>query len=301
MSHADFLAARRTGIGGSDIGAILGISPFKSAMDVYLAKTEPNPSEEQNELTYWGHAVEPIVIDRFEKDNETKVIRSPKIMRHPEHEWMVANLDGIITGNKPGVLEIKNVNQFAAKHWGEEGSDEVPLTYVAQCAWYMAVMNYDYAIVAALFGGHDYREFRIDRDTELEKVLIQRGSEFWHSFVVPRNPPAPTNEKDILRLLNKTHDDGSVRDADDSAFKLYCELKNAKTDASSIDEHIKSLEAELKIFTGASSSLVYRDQRLATYTIQSSKRLDQKALKAAMPDVYDQFCKTSETRVFRLK
>ena len=300
IARSDFIEARRTGIGGSDIGAILGVSPFKSAMDVYLAKTEPNPSDEQTELTYWGHALEPVIIKRFEEEHGLPVER-PDIVRHPEHEWMVANLDGIITGEKPGVLEIKNVNQFAAKAWGEEGSDEVPLAYVAQCAWYMAVMDFDYAIVAALFGGNDYREYRIDRDPDLEKSLIRIGSEFWHAFVVPRNPPAPANEKDALRLLNRTHDDGSVRDADDEAYKLYCELKNAKADEAVIKGKISDLEARLKIYTGNARALVYRDKRLATYTTQSSKRLDQKAFKAAMPDVFDQFCKSSETRVFRLK
>src|SRR5260364_318217 len=56
-----FLTARQTGICGAYSWAILGVSSFKSAVDVFLAKTAPNPSDAQTELTYWGHAVEPII------------------------------------------------------------------------------------------------------------------------------------------------------------------------------------------------------------------------------------------------
>ncbi|MCM1128988.1 MAG: YqaJ viral recombinase family protein [Alistipes senegalensis] len=300
MTHSDFLAARQTGIGGSDIGAILGVSPFKTAMDVYLAKVEPNPEDEQTELTYWGHALEPAIIERFARDHGIVVDRPEKIARHPQHGWMVANLDGIILDSKPGVLEIKNVNQFAAKHWGEAGSDNVPLAYVAQCAWYMAVMDFDYAVVAALFGGHDYREFRIERDEDLEKLLISRGHDFWHTFVLPKTPPAPVTERDTLRLLGKSQDEGTAV-ADEDTFSLYRELANAKADAAVLGERIKSLEAKLKIVTGTASALAYHDKTLATWKVQKCRRLDQQALKAACPDIYERFLKTSETRVFRLK
>lgn len=300
MTTQEFLASRQTGIGGSDIGAILGISPFKTAMDVYLAKIDPNPSEEESELLYWGHALEPAIIGRFEKEHGLHVNRPDAIARHPEHDWMVANLDGIILDSKPGVLEIKNVNQFAVKQWGEAGSDNVPLTYVAQCAWYMAVMDFDYAVVAALFGGHDYREFRIERDKELEKLLIERGHDFWHNFVLPKNPPAPVTEKDTLRLLGKAQDEGTAI-ADESTFDVYRELANAKADASVLAEKIKSLETQLKLFTGTASALTYNGKPLATWKVQKSRRLDQQALKAACPEIYERFLKTSETRVFRLK
>src|SRR5260363_129429 len=93
-----FLTARQACIGGSDIGAILGVSSFKSAVDVYPAKTAPNPSDAQTELTYWGHAVEPIIARRFSEEHGVELIRPNAIARHPQHDWMVGNLDGIIPG-----------------------------------------------------------------------------------------------------------------------------------------------------------------------------------------------------------
>lgn len=125
-TRADFLAARQTGIGGSDIGAILGVSPFKSAVDVFLAKTAPNPSDEQTEWTYWGHAVEPIIARRFSEEQGVELIRPDAIARHPQHDWRVGNPDGMIPGPPAGVLEIKNVSAFCAQAWGADGSDEIP-------------------------------------------------------------------------------------------------------------------------------------------------------------------------------
>jgi len=149
-----FLAARQTGIGGSDIGAILGLNPFKSAVDVFLDKITPHPVDTSTEWTYWGHAVEPVILRRFSEDHGVDIIRPPAIARHAQHNWMVGHVDGLIAGDPGGVIEAKNVNAFGTKAWGEDGTDEVPLTYLAQVAWYMAIQEVDYAVIAALFGGN---------------------------------------------------------------------------------------------------------------------------------------------------
>lgn len=295
----EWLIARQNGIGGSDIGAIMGVSPFKTAVDVYLAKIDPNPADEQNELFYWGHALEQPIADRFALQNGVDVIRGVPINRHPEHEWMVANVDGIINDGNRGVLEIKTVSAFGGRDWGTEGSDEVPLSYVAQCAWYMAVMNYDYAKIAALFGGNDYREFHIDRDPELEAILIERGREFWFNHVTPRVPPAPANDKDVLRLFRR--DNGTAIEATDNIADDCMRLKRMRDDAKLILNEAEVLETRIKINLGEAATLAYQGQTLATWKAQQSRRLDTNAFKVAHPDLYEQFLKTSETRVFRLK
>ncbi|BBE08606.1 Putative phage-related protein [Mycoavidus cysteinexigens] len=294
-----FLAARRTGIGGSDIGAILGISPFSTAVDVYLAKTEPPPADEPTEYLYWGHAVEPIIIQRFSEEHGIEIIQPDTIARHPEHEWMVANLDGMIPGERPGVLEIKNVNTFSAKAWGLEGSDDVPLTYVAQVAWYMAVKNYDYAVIAALFGGNEYREFRIERDHELEAILIDAGREFWFKHVLPQIAPEAKTLSDVASLFKR--DDGRVLEADDALLDLYTQLKSAKAQAKHVVGNIELLETKIKARMGESATLRYQGQPLATWKTQASQRVDIKAFEQAHPELCQQFRKTSESRTFCLK
>lgn len=295
----DFLKARQNGIGGSDIGGVLGVSPFKTAVDVFLAKTEPNPEEETNELFYWGHALEAPIADRFARDHAVQVIRPSAIARHPIHEWMVANLDGIIPGEKPGVLEIKTVSAFGGRDWGVDGSDEVPLAYVAQVAWYMAVMDYSYAKIAALFGGNDYREFHIERDMDLECTLIDKGRAFWFDHVLPRVAPEPATENDILRLFRR--DNGAEIEADHDLFELCEELKALKAHATRMGGEIDLLENKIKVRMGEHATLTYCGSVLATWKTQTERRFDTKAFETAHPELCEQFRKVSETRVFRIK
>lgn len=297
--RVDFLVARQSGIGGSDIGAILGVSPFKSPVDVYLAKTAPNPEEEKTELFYWGHALEAPIADRFSFDHGISVIRPQEIARHPDHEWMVANLDGIIPGEPSGVLEIKTVSAFGGRDWGVEGSDEVPLTYVAQVAWYMAVMDFPYAKIAALFGGNDYREFHVDRDRDLEAILIEKGREFWFNHVLPLSPPPATTASDVSRLFKR--DDGSAFEADEELVAMVEQLKAVKANAKSIDSEIDLLETKIKTRMGMAATLTYCGQTLAMWKTQTARRFDTKGFEAAHPYLCEQFRKVAESRVFRLK
>lgn len=295
----EFLIARQNGIGGSDIGAILGVSPFKTPVDVYLAKIDPNPAEEKNELFYWGHALEAPIAERFSLEHGIQVIRPEHIARHPDHEWMVANLDGIIPGHPNGVLEIKTVSAFGGRDWGVEGSDEVPLSYVAQVAWYMAVMDYPYAKIAALFGGNDYREFHVDRDRELEAILIEKGRAFWFDHVLARHAPEATTPSDVQRLFKR--DNGSACEADDELLAVIEDLKAAKAQAKRSEGEAELLETKIKARMGEASTLLYSGQPLATWKTQSARRFDTKAFEAAHPALCEQFRKVSESRVFRLK
>ena len=259
--RVEFLEARRNGIGGSDIGAILGVSPFKTPVDVYLAKTEPNPDEKHNELFYWGHALEAPIADRFERDNKVSVLRNVPIARHKKHEWMIANVDGIINASKKGVLEIKTVSAFGGSDWGETGSDEIPLSYVAQVAWYMAVMDYDYAKIAALFGGNDYREFYVERDEELEATLIEKGREFWFSHVLPNVPPQAANDNDVIRLFK--HDDGNTVEATKAVLEYYHYLKDIKQEIKKLENSRGELETKIKAYMAGAATLTHHESVIA--------------------------------------
>ena len=135
----NFLNNRRQGIGGSDIAAIIGVSKFKTALEVYLSKTTDQP-EQQGEHLYWGHALENPIIDRFVRDTGANVIRQPEMRRHPQHEWAIANADALIVdgaGNPQAILEIKTSSAFKSREWGADDTDEVPIEYIAQVQWYM--------------------------------------------------------------------------------------------------------------------------------------------------------------------
>jgi len=194
---------RILGIGGSDMAVILGLSTYKTPYQLYLEKIgEAEAPEEETQYQYWGQQLEAIVRDEFAKRNNVTVT-TPDTLVHPEYDFLRGNVDGFIPGLN-AVLEIKCSSQFMSTVWGESGTDEIPMQYLVQVAFYCMLANADCAHVAVLIGGNDYREYKYTRDKALEDTIISTAKKFWNC-VVTKNPPAPINQVD-LRLMYPKHD-----------------------------------------------------------------------------------------------
>ena len=296
----DFLTTRRQGIGGSDIAAILGVSKFKTALDVYLSKTTEQP-EQKGEHLYWGHALENPIIDRFIQDTGANVIRQPEMRRHPDYEWAIANADALITNGDTieAILEIKTSSAFKSREWGADDTDEVPIEYIAQVQWYMWIYDVNEAYLAALIGGNQYRQYHITRDDELIAMLAEKAQAFWQNHVIPRIPPEPQDGADAQKLYPS--DNGDTAEADSDTLTAYAELRELKAQEKELKAQIAAKEDLLKIKIGSYSAMQTNGNTLFTWKAQSSNRFDNSAFKNAHPDLYRQYTKTSETRVLRLK
>lgn len=296
----DFLTTRRQGIGGSDIAAILGVSKFKTALDVYLSKTTEQP-EQKGEHLYWGHALENPIIDRFIQDTGANVIRQPEMRRHPDYEWAIANADALITNGDTieAILEIKTSSAFKSREWGADDTDEVPIEYIAQVQWYMWIYDVNEAYLAALIGGNQYRQYHITRDDELIAMLAEKAQAFWQNHVIPRIPPEPQDGADAQKLY--PHDNGDTAEADSDTLTAYAELRELKAQEKELKAQIAAREDLLKIKIGNYSAMQANGNTLFTWKAQSSNRFDNSAFKNAHPDLYRQYTKQSETRVLRLK
>nr|DAT92723.1 MAG TPA: Exonuclease [Caudoviricetes sp.] len=296
----NFLTQRKKGIGGSDIAAIIGVSQFKTALDVYLSKTTEQP-EQQGEHLYWGHALENPIIDRFIQDTGANVIRQPEMRRHPDYEWAIANADALITNGDTieAILEIKTSSAFKSREWGADDTDEVPIEYIAQVQWYMWIYDVNEAYLAALIGGNQYRQYHITRDDELIAMLAEKAQAFWQNHVIPRIPPEPQDGADAQKLY--PHDNGDTAEADSDTLTAYAELRELKAQEKELKAQIAAKEDLLKIKIGSYSAMQTNGNTLFTWKAQSSSRFDSKAFQAAHPDLYRQYTKQSETRVLRLK
>lgn len=299
MNQTQFLAKRKQGIGGSDIAAIIGVSKFKTALDVFLSKTTEQP-ELKGEHLYWGHALEAPIAARFSEETGELIYRQPEIKKHPKHDFALANADGLIidkiTQQPIGILEIKTANAFKTKEWSNE-DDGVPIEYIAQVQWYMEIFDVDFAYIAVLIGGSDYRQYRIERDRELAADLLARAKEFWENHVMKNVPPEPQNAADVQKLYPQ--DDGEAQQADTETLIAYNELCSLKAQAKVLDEQITEREEMLKTKIGQRAIMLSGEEKLFTWKTQNSNRFDSQAFKAAHPDLYQQYTKTTQTRVFR--
>lgn len=179
------LELRKGVLGGTDTGAVLGISKWRNAFNVYAEKVGDAPlvvSEPSPEML-WGLLLEDPIRRYYAELHEKKVRRPRGLVRHEKHPWMGGHLDGEAEDRG---LEIKTARW--SSDWGETGSEEIPAVYRAQVWWYMAVTGLRLFDVAVLIGGSDYREYTLEWKPEIDD-LVAEMHDWWFAHVVPRIPP----------------------------------------------------------------------------------------------------------------
>lgn len=193
--------ARSLGIGGSDMAIILGLSNYMTPYQLYLEKTGQGTIREETEQQYWGNQLEGIIREEFEKRNSVTV-ETPDTLIHPFYNHLRGNVDGFIPSWN-AILEIKCSSSFMAHEWGPDDSDVIPMQYLVQVAHYCAITNSDCAYIAVLIGGNSYRQFKYERDLELEMKLITEANKFW-DCVANKTPPEASTLLD-LKLMFPQH------------------------------------------------------------------------------------------------
>lgn len=160
---------RSKGIGGSQVGTILGLNQWESAYTLW-AKLSGKISEsfEQNEKMFWGTVLEPVIRDEWAKQNpEFEVFETGTWA----DGWKHANPDGILKlGDEFGLLEIKT----AGYRW-----DVVPPSYVAQCQWYMYLLGLKWCKLVVLFQGNTLETFHLNYDEKFVLDMVKRVEQFW--------------------------------------------------------------------------------------------------------------------------
>ena len=300
--RASWLQARTTGVGGSDIAAILGLSKWKTPLQVYLEKRGEIGPQPDNDAMRWGRYLEPVVRQAYADatGNEVRVI--DQMVRHPLYEHMIANLDGfVLPDDGPRrVFEAKTAR--SAEGWGEPGSDHIPQQYLLQVQHYMAVTGFIVADVAVLIGGSDFRIYEVPEDRELQDMICDACAEFWQR-VQEGNPPEPVSYADVQARFGRSSRAGSALASDQTLHALQM-LRALKTQAKELDDAEEQWKSVVMKQMGESDTLIDASGRtLATWKASApAKRFDSAALKAAHPDIYERFVAVGEpTRRFLIK
>lgn len=236
--HDNWLETRKLGIGGSDVAGILGQSKYKSPVDVWDSKVN-NVTFAGNRFTEWGHMLEKVVAEKFDKEHkDLEVFEFPKTMKKG---YSLANVDRLLYDplkNEFGVLEIKTANFFGGKDWS---GDTVPQEYYCQVQHYLAVTELDYAYIACLVGGNDYKEFRIERNTEESAFILQACEDFWKEYVVKKQVPPVDGSDSYTKYQQELMDKVSPNEVEIEGLDLkVAEYKF-------IQEQIKDLERKAEL------------------------------------------------------
>lgn len=282
-----WLEARKKGIGGSDVAAIVGVSKYSSPLDMWLVKTgrAESPDLSAKQAVEWGTRLEPLVADKFSEMHPELAVEKPECMFvSEERPWAVASVDRVVwdEDGRDGILEIKTVGLRASKDW-ESG---VPDYYMTQVVHYLAVTGFSYAWVAVLIGGQEYREYRIERDEEDVKAVSDAVDSFWNDYVIKDVMPGIVGSEDESRALSAMFSDRSdemLVMLDDEVPQLD-DIVRLKADKKKIDAEIKKAENEVKSIIGDAAG-IETESRVVKWIRSTYSRLDTKALSAEMPDI----------------
>lgn len=211
--EADWHAVRATGVGGSDVAAILGMDRYRGPLHVWQAKCG-NVREDRDvrleRAARRGHRLEGLTAEFFAEDSGCTVVETPGTLQHTERTHWLANLDRVAfrpdddDWADPAVLECKSRTWRAARVEGWSG-DEAPDGPSLQAHWYMTVTGYRFAYVAGLIDD-DLTYFRMERDDELCGLLADAVDRFWHDHVLAGIPPRPDGSEATTELLARLWD-----------------------------------------------------------------------------------------------
>jgi len=254
----EFLKARQTGIGGSDIATLFGINPWSTRLKLYLQKRgeiEPDPD---NSKTKAGRVMEQVIASMVAERENVKLRKLNRTLRHPKHDFLIAHIDRDYVGQSKG-LEIKNVSPRMGYLWGKDGQqDAIAEYYVPQPHHYMMVLGYPAFNVAAYFGGDDLRIYPMERDKEMDELIIQEAHDFWYKNVLAGVPPEPDyDHPSTLPLLQRIYPgtNGQIVEADEMIIHWAKVAEDAAAKAKEYEKVADTAKNHLLAYMGDAAVL----------------------------------------------
>lgn len=201
-------------VGGSDVAAIIGLSPFQSAFGLWQERKGLEPDRDNPAMT-WGVRLEPVIVEAWADNHPDRAVaHSPgAVYQHPDREWQVASPDALLVapGTILGGLEVKTARHD--NEWGPHGTDVIPPYYMCQVQWCMDVFGLPEWHVAVLIAGSDYREYTVAAQPAFQEVLRDSARDFLTSLDEDA-PPAIDGSDHTYKAVRRIHPD---IDADDDA------------------------------------------------------------------------------------
>jgi len=281
-----FLAERRTGLGASDMGAVLGLDPYRTPFQVWQEKTGRIPPFDGNLATRTGAWLEEFIAQEYCRETGQRVQRWTACLRHPTAPLLAhpdrlvipagqyrAHIRNQVRTDKG--LECKHTSVYAAgaqSEWGAAGSDQIPARFLLQCAQNMALANVPHWDLAVLIGNGEFRVYHLHRDAELEDLLIEEGSRWWRDHVVADIPPDPRSEGEARQRWPQ-HRTGQTLTLDDAAWGDFQDYRQLKGEMAALEERLTALKDRLyPAFQDADTLLDPDGRPIATYRAARDSR-----------------------------
>lgn len=292
---------RTTYIGASDNAPIMGKSKYRTPLDVYNAKVNPQPKQDKIVFRFGKH-FESFVLDEYAREYNVSLVTSLYV-KSVKNPFLAAQLDALYYEDDGIVIvDAKTVNPYRYAEFGEPGTCEIPLDIKHQVAVQAHLTNAKRVDIPVLFYPSEVKVYVYERDLRFEEEIIQESINFWRYNVEPKLPPAPINDEDIKSLYPESN--GTEIEVDFTALELVERINFLKNNKKEIEDKIDPLEFELKKIIGPYDKALYAGEKIASFKEQSRWSTDEKNFKKEEPDaflIYEKYKKQSFFRVLRTK
>ena len=205
MNRDEWLEARKNGIGASEAACLVGLSPFKTNVQLWEEKTGRREATDisNNPRGKYGTEAEEHLRALFGLDfpqYEIVYDQFGMISNNQKLPFAFATLDGDLTDKatgRRGVLEIKTAEINRMVQWAEWG-EQIPQHYYVQVCHQLLATGYDFAILKAQLkhtGKNGYpcfttRHYAMERADLLPDIdwLAEKEITFWECVKNNRRP-----------------------------------------------------------------------------------------------------------------
>lgn len=296
---------RQKYIGGSDVAAVLGISPWRTPLDLFNDKIKPRKLGPVKKVFSRGIRWESVVAEMLtealvEQGHKVEVIGTNRRFKDDEHPFMAAEIDYEIRLDDDEEItnvELKTVHPFKMREWGETGSDQLPIHYTAQVMHGLGVTRRRKGMLAALFGADELRTYPVDGDEATIAGIRRMVVNFWQNHVMQGIAPPPTNLADLAKLFPTDVDGRPPLLADNELTMLAMRAREIGAQTKALEAEYERIEFQLKLALKDCGELILPNGKTAfTWKTMSGNTVDQERLKKDHPKLFKEYQKPWESR-----
>lgn len=296
-----WLEARRNCISATDVAAIVGLHPYKTAHEVYLEKTGQKAEKEPNQAMQIGTDMEPFIAALYQKRYDAQIVKAD-FCTHPKHPELGCTPDYLIGTDT--VLEIKWCGIHAAQNFGDEGTDDIPAHYLCQVQWQCFITGRGHWVLYVL-GPWGPRRYEGKHSPEFTTRLSFQALKFWGEYIKSDCPPPLSGHQPDTEWVNGRAplDDGSIVQASDELDSECADLGNDLIRLAELELEIEGKKNRIKEFIGEASILKTSSGSFTWKKSKDRDTTDWKAIAESLGATPEQVAANTTTkegsRVFR--
>lgn len=303
---------RRTGIGGSDAGAIMGLNKYSSPLIIYFQK-KGIEGFKGNASTKWGHILENPIRQETAKELDIEIVTVDGMFTSKEYPFMNANVDGLISIPDNHILclsgsEVTGIGGHEIKT-SSRGvgftDDEIPDSYYCQVQHYMAVTKLNWFVLTAFIDlTKEGKHYLIKRDEEFIQKLINTEKEFWENNVLKDVIPEPLGIDEEAKYLKQIPLNENII-LDNEVESIIDEEQTLLQQKKKLEQQIEVLKNKIICKMIENSNSNNSENTMATagkykisYTKNVRKIVDTTALKKDL--LFEKYVKESVSKTLRI-